>query len=212
MICPLAKSSSFRRKLGIGDEVFVALYAGNMGEKQGLDILIEAARRLDGYTGTLFVLAGEGAARSRLRCEADELSNIVWLPLQPIELLNDLLNLADAHLLPQLAGAADLVMPSKLTGMLSSGRPVIATAAPNTQVARVVSTCGLVVPPGDVTGVINALMELEADKIERWRLGKQARKYACERLAKEPILREFSDRLTAARQGGKLYNLRHRQK
>jgi len=61
-------------------------------------------------------------------CKNNMLScdNVIWIPLQPLERLNDLLNMADIHLLPQRSGAADLLMPSKLTGMLSSGRPVVA--------------------------------------------------------------------------------------
>ena len=60
------------------------------------------------------------------------------LPLQPADRLNELLNLADIHLLPQRADAADLVMPSKLTGMMASGRAVLATASPGTQLATVI--------------------------------------------------------------------------
>ena len=83
-----------------------------------------------------------------------------WDPLQPEVKLNAFLNLADIHLLPQKEDAANLVMPSKLTGMLASGRPVIATARLGTQVARVVEQTGLVVEPGCLPCIVSAIRRL----------------------------------------------------
>ena len=77
------------------------------------------------------MLAGAGAARPRLEAALAGRPGVHLLAVQPAERLNELLNLADIHLLPQRADAADLVMPSKLTGMLASGRPVVAGAAPH---------------------------------------------------------------------------------
>ena len=143
----MPQASRYRDELTISDEVCVALYSSNMGEKQGLEIVLEVARQLQHEPDLLFVLCGEGAARERLMKLGAGLGNVRWLPLQPAERLNELLNLADVHLLPQRSDAADLVMPSKLTGMLLSGRVVLATAEAGTQVARMVSPCGKVVKP-----------------------------------------------------------------
>src|SRR5512146_1369515 len=116
-----------------------------MGEKQGQEIVLEAAARLADKRDIQFVLCGDGAARQRLQQKYAGLTNVLWLPLQPLEQLNDLLNMANIHLLPQRSGAEDLVMPSKLTGMLASGRPVVATANKGTQIAGVLPDCGVVV-------------------------------------------------------------------
>src|SRR5205823_5637381 len=94
----------------------------------------------------VFVICGHGAMYQQLRDRAAGLENIRWLPLQPLERLNDLLNLAEIHLLPQREEAADLVMPSKLTGMLASGRAILTTAHPGTAVAEVVQSSGVVTP------------------------------------------------------------------
>jgi len=142
----------------------VALYSGNMGEKQGLEIVVEAARILESDAPNIrFVLCGEGAAKVRMQALAADLSNVLWLPLQPLARLNELLNFVDIHLLPQRADAADLVMPSKLTGMLASGRPVLATAHAGTELAGVVAGCGVVVEPGNVQAFVDALRQLAAD-------------------------------------------------
>ncbi|HEY4135423.1 MAG TPA: glycosyltransferase WbuB, partial [Alphaproteobacteria bacterium] len=145
-IQPQTGANPYRAELGIADGQIVALYSGNMGEKQGLDTLIDTARAVADDPRIAVVLCGEGAARQRLEEGARGLANVRFLPLQPLERLGDLLNLADVHLLPQRADAADLVMPSKLGGMLATGRPVVAGAHPGTQVATAVSDCGIVVP------------------------------------------------------------------
>jgi len=109
--------------------------------------------------------------------------------------LNELLNLADIHLLPQRADAADLVMPSKLTGMLASGRPVLATAHAGTELAGVVAGCGVVVEPGNVQAFVDALRQLAEDGELRDCLGKAARRYAEDNLSKESVLSRFEQKL-----------------
>ena len=193
-IFPMAGVSGYRAKLGIGDDICVTLYSGNMGEKQGLEILLEAARLLQDESGLLFVLCGEGAARERLIRIGADLRNVRWLPLQPVEQLNELLNLADVHLLPQRADVADLVMPSKLLGMLASGRPVLATAHPGTQLAKVVSSCGKVVEPGNAQDVAQGLLELLHAPQRREQLGVAARQ-AAQAWDKINVLRGFEGQL-----------------
>ncbi|MFI5018739.1 MAG: WcaI family glycosyltransferase, partial [Dongiales bacterium] len=140
--------SALRRELGLPPEAVVALYSGNMGEKQGVETLGEVARSLAG-SPVILLLAGAGAAEPRLRAATAGLAQVRWLALQPVAKLNDLLNAADLHLLPQRADAADLVMPSKLAFMLASGKPVVAGAAPGTALARAIEGAGIAVPPGD---------------------------------------------------------------
>src|SRR5574342_906497 len=105
---------------GIPEDKVVVLYAGNMGVKQGLEIVVEAAWGMRKNAGVHFVLCGEGSARPYLERAAREMRNVQFLPLQPQEKLNRLLNAADVHLLPQRVDVADQVMPSKLLGMLAS--------------------------------------------------------------------------------------------
>ncbi len=190
-IYPLQGRNPLRKALGISDEAIVALYSGNMGEKQGLETLLKAAARLSKEPSLRFVLCGEGATRKRLELKYGDLSNVIWLPLQPSARLNELLNVADIHLLPQRADMADLVMPSKLTGMLASGRPVVATANAGTQVAEVVSQCGIVVPPGNDYALGTAILRLARDGAERHRMGAAAREYAIDNMTSVKILEDF---------------------
>lgn len=194
-IAPSSRNNPFRTELGIPAEAVVALYSGNMGEKQGLEIVVEAARILGDSNDLFFVMCGEGSARTRLQSMGMAIQRMVFLPLQPASRLNDLLNLADIHLLPQRGDVADLVMPSKLTGMLASGKPVVATAAPGTQVAVVVEQCGLVVQPGDVKAFASAVSRLADDAPARAEMGAKARAYAEANLGRDVILSRFEREL-----------------
>lgn len=177
------------------EEKIVLLYSGNMGAKQGLELLAPLARAFANDSRVHFIFCGDGAFRPQLEILADGLPNVTLLPLQPLERLNDLLNAADIHLLPQRSGAADLVMPSRLTGMLASGRPVVATACPGTQLALVVEGRGLAVPAEDPEALYAAVLRLVDDEELRRGLGRAAREYAVEHLGKKQVLERFEDDL-----------------
>jgi colanic acid biosynthesis glycosyl transferase WcaI len=194
-IFPLETPSAMRQQLDISVDCIVALYSGNMGEKQGLEIVLKAASRLNGERGIQFVLCGDGSARERLQLEYAGLSNVKWLPLQPVEKLNALLNMANVHLLPQRAGAEDLVMPSKLTGMLASGRPVIATVSEGSQIAEVLQKCGLIVEPENAERLAAEILQLAKDRAKRDELGQHAREYALQHLSKDRVLQVFEEQL-----------------
>lgn len=193
-IFPL-RDSPFRGELGIGEEKTVLLYSGNMGEKQGLGILVDAAKKLHGFQDLIFVLCGDGAVKERLKKSAEGLTNVKFLPLQPLERLNELLNAADIHLLPQREDAADLVMPSKLPGIFASGRPVIATAKKGTQVAEAVKGRGIAVDPGDLNSLTEAILRLANDPEERRRMGDEARAEALRSWGRDEILSRFENEL-----------------
>lgn len=204
-IAPLTATSTYRTELGLAPDTVVALYSGNMGNKQGLEILADVARLLLDEPRIQLVLGGHGSGRADLQARCAGLPNVRFLDLQPLDRLNDWLGLADVHLLPQRADAADLVMPSKLTGMLASGRAVLATAQPGTELCRVVeqdAACGLVVPPENPVAMADALRALAADPVRRAELGANGRRHAQAALSQDAILRRFEMQLLALGQKG----------
>jgi colanic acid biosynthesis glycosyl transferase WcaI len=195
-IFPLGYESPLRQELGIDPNKVVALYSGTMGNKQGLEAIVEVAR-LQGMEDIQFVLCGEGPIRNALVAKADGLPNVRFLPLQPVERLNDLLNLADVHLLPQKAGVENLVLPSKLGGMLASGRPILACASEGSAISSIVGDCGVVVPPDDVHALAAALRHLSLNEKVRQALGQAARKKAVRELHMSEICRSYEELLEA---------------
>lgn len=178
-IVPLDKEhNKYRDRLGISEQDIVVLYAGNMGKKQGIEYIVEAANTLREHSFIHFVLCGDGAVHDEMVQLATGLENLHFLPLQPIDRLNDLLNMADIHALPQRANAADLVMPSKLTGMMASGKAIIAMAEQGTEIDQVISKTGIVIPPEDTQALSNAILNLAKNEPLRKALGFRAREYA----------------------------------
>jgi len=191
------KESRFRQLLGIAPGSTVALYSGSLGIKHGLDVVLQAARLLNGMRDDItVVLCGTGPQGEDLKRDASP--NVRFLDLQPAELLSELLSTADIHLLPQRAEVADLVLPSKLTGMFASGRAVIAMCAPGTQMASDIADAGLIVSPGDPMGLVRAIVTLADDPELRRSLGQNARSIAESRFERHLIL----TRLEAALCGG----------
>lgn len=166
----------------------VALYSGNIARKQGIEILIEAARLLQDRPDIAFVICGEGPNRAELERLAAGLPNVQLHDLQPAERMGAMLTMADIHLLPQIAGAADLVLPSKLTNMLASVRPVVTTSEPGTGLHAEVEGCGVVTPPGDASALAGAIAELADDPQRRMNLGEAAAERAAERWRKDAII------------------------
>lgn len=171
-------SVELRQSLGIALEQVVCLFSGTINRKQGLGVLVEAARLLRDDRRVVFVVCGNGEMRAPLGAAARDLPNVRFIDLLPAAKLSALLNMADIHLLPQLRGAADLVMPSKLGGMLASGRPVIASATPGTEIASIVVACGLLTEPECADDFAQAIATLAVDAERRHRLGANGRSYA----------------------------------
>jgi colanic acid biosynthesis glycosyl transferase WcaI len=189
-IKPSGDGASFRALLGIAPHAVVVLYAGSLGAKQGLTQIPGAAKELAHRENIVFVVCGDGVMKSWLTRETEALPNVHLLPLQSFRRLGDLLCMADIHLLPQNADAADLVLPSKLSGMLASGRPVVATCCIGTELESVVSHCGIVVPPGDQKALGQAIAALADDPYIRVELGRHAREWAVRHAERDTILRQ----------------------
>lgn len=182
-----AGAAALRAHWGLGQRI-VALYSGNLARKQGLDTVIAAARLLRERADIALVICGNGPERAALEQAAADLPNLQLHDLQPAARMGALLALADLHLLPQIAGAADLVLPSKLTNMLASGRPVIATAMPGTGLAEEVAGCGAVTAPGDPAALARAIAALADDPARCAALGAAARLRAGERWQRDAII------------------------
>ncbi len=196
LIYPLSELNPWRKILGITPEQVVVLYAGNMGRKQGLEVAIRAAKILSDRPEIVFILCGDGTACQTLQEKARGLNNVRFLPLQPLDQLNYLLNLGDIHLLPQRADVADLVMPSKLSGILASGGVVIATAHLGTEVANVVNEAGgITIAPSQASELAAQIWTLAQKPDQRIQMKQQARNYALSHFSKEVILKEFQQEM-----------------
>lgn len=187
-IVPLGRASRFRDELGIQPETMVVLYAGHIGPKQALHLVLDAAAALALEKTIAFVIAGDGPLKKKFQLDYGNLPNIRFLPLQSEESLCELLNLADVHILPQQAGTADLVLPSKLAGMLASGRPVLAAVDPGTELYELLNGVSVIVPAGSTAAIVVAIRKLSLQ--DRTQLGQKSRELA-QIFAKNRLLDQF---------------------
>lgn len=175
-IVPGQTDTRLRAKLGLKPTDIVVLYSGAMSEKQGLELIVAAAKATrESNPSVHYILCGNGPQRDELARLARGLPNTHFIDLQPVELFAELLNTADIHCMPQKAKAADLVLPSKLSGMLASGRPIIVMADPGTGIALETEDAGLVIPPGDADALAVAVKTLAENESLRRRLGAAGR-------------------------------------
>jgi glycosyltransferase involved in cell wall biosynthesis len=177
-----------RRRLGWADDRTVVLHAGNMGAKQALENVIEAARVAGSIRpDMLFVLMGDGSRRRDLEALARGTANMQFLDPQPADIFPDVLAAADVLLVNERATVRDMSLPSKLTSYFSAGRPVIAAVRSDGTTAAEVqrSGGGEVVPPGGARALVDAIAALVADPIRSAALGARGRKYASEYLGEE---------------------------
>jgi colanic acid biosynthesis glycosyl transferase WcaI len=184
-----SQTTALRRSLKLPESAKIAMYSGNMGAKQGIDYLAGAAQRLaETRPDIAFVLCGSGPMKERLLEMTQSLPLVRHLDLQPVEKLPELLSTADIHLLPQRPETMDLALPSKLAGMLASGRPVVAMANPGTQLWAELDGIGIVVPPADIDALCGAIVRLADDGDLRNQLGVKGRELARSRWDRRCIL------------------------
>jgi colanic acid biosynthesis glycosyl transferase WcaI len=160
---PAPKRGEFRNRHGFPDDEFLAVYAGNLGVKQGLEVLLETAALLRDQR-IRFLICGDGAQRETLAARAREmkLPNFSMLPLQAGRDYRALLVDADVCFITQQAGAGNSFFPSKLLGLLAESKPVVTVASPECELALSLreGNFGVNVPPGqpqELAGVLDAL-------------------------------------------------------
>ncbi|EKH8101336.1 colanic acid biosynthesis fucosyltransferase WcaI [Salmonella enterica] len=186
-----ADVTALRQQLGLPEGKKIVLYSGNIGEKQGLEKVIDAAERLRDRP-LIFAIVGQGGGKARLENMARErgLPNIKFLPLQPYDALPALLKMGDCHLVVQKRGAADAVLPSKLTNILAVGGNAVITAEPHTELGQLcvrypgIAVC---VEPESTDALVNGISQALAMP----KNNTTAREYAERTLNKENVLRQF---------------------
>ncbi len=192
------RSNVFRDELGLDREKFVTLYAGHIGAKQAIEIFLDAARLCRDIQRLHFVVAGEGPKKAELLARYEGLPNLSFLPLQPPERFNQLLGLADLHVLPQMKQVADLALPSKLGAMLASGKPIVVTAESETELAQMLRGSALLVPAGDPAALAEAIKS--ASSTDLGSLTKRQQRLALS-LSSKTILPKFEMALIGDAQG-----------
>lgn len=166
--------------LGWPTDVTLAVHTGNMGVKQGLENIVDAARLADESGAPVhFLLVGDGSERDGLMQRGRGLSRLTFVAPLSDEEYSLALAATDVLLVNEKPGVSAMAVPSKLTSYFSAGRPVVAATDPDGISASEVaaSEAGLLVPAGDPMRLLDAVLNLGADPEEAERLGLNGRRY-----------------------------------
>ena len=163
-----AAANTFRRE-HVVDGRFVVQYAGRIGDKHSMEPIIDAARLLRD-TNVLFQFVGDGSKRRKLEALAAEygLSNVQFLPYQPMHRLAEMLSAADLSVVCLEWGHTGISVPSKAYGVLASGTPIVGILDPAGEIGQMIEETGcgvLVEPSGDV--VAKVIQDLMSDGAKR---------------------------------------------
>ncbi|MFF1838421.1 glycosyltransferase [Streptomyces sp. NPDC058231] len=197
---PSADRATTRARLGWREGTPVVLHSGNMGLKQGLDVLVDAARLAPEVR---IVLMGDGNQSEELRRRAAGLTNLDFLPPAAADEFTDVLAAADVLAVTQRASVLDMSVPSKLTSYFVSGRPVVASVAEEGGTAQEVrrSGAGVLVAPEDPGALLAAVRKLVEGPAEADALGARGPEYVARHLSREAGLARFDALLTEVLDG-----------
>lgn len=185
---------------------FVVGYSGNLGRAHEIETVLGAARNLRTRADILFLFIGGGRLHEELRRRVTEeglTERFQFRPAQPQETLGDVLSAPDMHLVSLRPEVEGLIFPSKMYGVAAAGRPVVAVAAPDGDVADLVrrNSCGLVVAPGDGQGLARAILTLQHDGDLRGAMGSRGREMIEERYSEAIAYHQWGSLLDAIAKG-----------
>ena len=177
-VAPGPRDNPFAREHGLVDR-FVALHAGNIGLSQDLEIVLHAADQLRDRNDIVFVFVGDGAKKKDLQdiAQRRDLRNVMFLPFQPREAMDQSYATADVSLISLKRGLAGVIVPSKVYNVLASGRPCVAAVEEDCEVAEIIqhAGCGYVVAPGDASALRSRVVQLAEDPDKVAGMGVRAR-------------------------------------
>jgi colanic acid biosynthesis glycosyl transferase WcaI len=177
---------ALRRRLGWRDDEVVALHAGNMGAKQGLENVVEAARLADA-TGAVvrFVLLGTGARRAALEAYGVGIDRLQFLDPLPAAEFELAMAAADVLVLNEKPGVEEMCVPSKLTSYFAAGRPVVAATSPRSAASAEIEASGggVRIDPGTPEELLGAVLRCGLDPATAGTMGLRGQLFARDALS-----------------------------
>ena len=174
---------------------FVIQYSGNMGRTHGIEMLLETATMLRESDGLHFIFVGSGAKEQWLTENVSErgLGNITILPLQPRQALCELLNACDVAVISFIPGMAGISVPSRMYSIMAAGKPIIAVADDESELALVVreEQIGWVVQPERPDLLLEVIRHAQADPELIREMGGRARRAAEQKYPFKKILESY---------------------
>lgn len=170
----------FKIKEGIEDKILVS-YAGILSPFQGLDDILDAAKKMSEYKEVVFYIVGDGMVRGHLeyRVKNEGIQNARILPLQPREEYFNIINSSDISIVSLDKRMSAPALPGKFINLLGVKQPILANVPAINDVAKIVtsSNCGIVTEPGNIDQIVNAIITLKANSKFREECGAKGHEF-----------------------------------
>lgn len=192
---PLGERAA-KEALGWPTDATLAVHTGNMGTKQGLENIVDAARLAEEIGAPIrFILVGEGGERRRLEQYATGVERITFVEPLSDEDFRLALAAADVLLVNEKPGVSGMALPSKLTSYFDAARPIVAATDPDGITASEVAAAdaGVVVRAGDPGALLGAIVSLREDKSAASRYAASGRRYREDVLGEEEAIKLWGD-------------------
>lgn len=193
-INPVGKTSNrLFDELDLSRDKFYVVYAGNLGKVQGAEVILSAAEHLKSRDDIHFVIFGNGSEEKTIKKQAEYLPNVSVYPLQPMERVSEVYSLGDVSIIPCKAGTGGSGMPSKTWTIMATGTAIIASFDLGGEMEKTIweADCGCCVQAGDAEALAEAITTLKSKPETVKAMGKNARKYAEERVSRERSIKKY---------------------
>ena len=199
-IYPLEQKHSrvveFKEKYNLQDK-FVIMYSGNIGLYYDLENIIKVIGEFKDREDVVFAFVGDGTVKDKVEAYVNEnkLSNVTFIPYQDKSDLIYSLNAADIHWVVNAKGIKGVSVPSKLYGVMASGKSVLGVLDEGSEARLIVeeSNCGLCIEPGNYKGISSSIEYILNNKEKVKSLGLNGRKYLEANLTKEVSINKYKD-------------------
>jgi colanic acid biosynthesis glycosyl transferase WcaI len=194
-IKPMPKEQNqFRHQHGL-ENCFVVQFAGTIGYSQGLEIVLDVAKDVEGYKDIKFMIVGVGVVKEELVRKARDmnLSNTLFLPTQPQETLPHLLTAADVSLVTLKKNISRVSLPSKILGIMAAGVPIIASLDEGSEGWEIIneSNCGMAIPPEEPERLKQAILHFYNSRDIIPKLGLNGREFVLKRYSRHIVVNNY---------------------
>ncbi|POH74902.1 glycosyltransferase [Arthrobacter glacialis] len=188
--------SATRARHGWNEDDIVVLHAGNIGVKQALENVVNAARLADATGSKVhFVLLGDGNQRRHIETLSSDVNRIQFISPLPDKEFREALASADILLVNEMAGLREMAVPSKLTSYFSTGLPVLAATEPDSTTAGEIeySLGGIQIAPDSAELLLTSAEKLAANPTLATKLGTAGQNYAGNVLSQHAAILQYSE-------------------
>lgn len=136
------EENQFVKKYALDRKKFYAVYAGNIGKMQNVEIIVNAAKNLQEHKNIHFLIVGDGACKNEIEESVRGLENVTMFPMQPSDMAIHIYSAASVNIIPLVKGGTKTALPSKIGVVLSCGKSVLFTFGSDSKIGKIINDSG----------------------------------------------------------------------